>query len=113
MLQKRAQANVAKREATPEEYRLSDLLKELAENVTTTIDESKRRLQDMPKAKKDLSPLLDLMGDPLFQILSAVGLLLSGVLGLLGNLLGGLGLGGIVKNLTKTLGLDKMLGGGK
>ena len=31
--------------------------------------------------------------EPLFQILAAVGLLLSGVLGLVGKLLGGLGLG--------------------
>lgn len=115
MLQKHAQANVAKREASPEEYRLADLLKELTEDVAKTIEESKRRIQDMPKAKKDLSPLLELMGDPLFQIISSVGLLLNGVLGLLGNLLGGLGLGGIVKNVTSALGLDKIFGlkGGK
>jgi len=40
----------------------------------------------MPHAQKNLGPLLDLLGDPLFQIISAVGLLLNGVLSLLGNL---------------------------
>lgn len=111
MLSKRAQAKTAERQATPEEYRLSDLLKELTEKVENTIDEAKRRIQDMPKAKKDLGPLLDVLRDPLFQILSAVGLLLNGVLGLLGNLLGGLGLGGIIDKITGALGLDKILKG--
>ncbi|CAO1633147.1 unnamed protein product [Parajaminaea phylloscopi] len=110
-LAKRAQAKTAERKATPEEYRLSDLLKELTEKVETTVDESKKRIQDMPKAKKDLGPLFSMLSDPLFQILSAVGLLLNGVLGLLRNLLGGLGLGGIVDQITSKLGLDKILKG--
>ena len=65
----------------------------------------------MPKAKKDLGPLLKLLEEPLFQILSAVGLLLSGVLGLVRNLLGTLGLGGIVDRVLGTLGLDKVVEG--
>ncbi len=40
----------------------------------------------MPHAKKALSPLWALLGEPLGQILAAVGLLLSGVLGLVGRL---------------------------
>lgn len=40
----------------------------------------------MPHAKKELNPLWGLLNEPLFQILAAVGLLLSGVLGLVGRL---------------------------
>ena len=57
--------------------------------------------------KKDLNPLLDMLQLPLFQIISAVGLLLSGVLGLVKNLLGGLGL----DNLLSGIGLEKVLEG--
>ena len=45
----------------------------------------------MPHAKKKLNPLWALLTEPLFQIIAAVGLLLSGVLGLVGKLLNGLG----------------------
>ncbi|GAB5590548.1 hypothetical protein Unana1_05448 [Umbelopsis nana] len=66
-----------------------------------------------------LSPLWAFLKNPLLQILSAVGvllsgvfaavgLLLSGVLGLLGNILNCLGLGGLVNNFGG-LGLDKIL----
>lgn len=40
----------------------------------------------MPHAKKQLNPLWGLLAEPLGQILAAVGLLLSGVLGLVGKL---------------------------
>jgi hypothetical protein len=56
----------------------------------------------MPHAKKKLNPLWSLLTEPLFQIIAAVGLLLTGVLNLVGKLLNGLGLGG----------LGDMLGGG-
>lgn len=49
--------------------------------------------------------------EPLGQIIAAVGLLLTGVLGLVGRLLSGLGLGGLVDGLLGGLGLDKVLGG--
>jgi hypothetical protein len=65
----------------------------------------------MPHAKKELSPLWGLLGEPLFQILAAVGLLLNGVLGLVGRLLQGLGLGGLVNGLLDNLGLNKILDG--
>ena len=72
----------------------------------------------MPHASKKLNPLWALLSEPLFQIIAAVGLLLSGVLGLVGKLLGGLGLGGLLDGLLGGLGLDKLfdslgLGGGK
>lgn len=63
----------------------------------------------MPHAKKELNPLWGLLGEPLFQIIAAVGLLLSGVLGIVGRLLHGLGLGGILDGLLGSLGLNKVL----
>ncbi|KAI9759730.1 MAG: hypothetical protein M4579_002115 [Chaenotheca gracillima] len=123
-IQAKAKSKAGTREATPEEHRLADLLKTLTENVTTSIDKAKKRIADMPHAKKKLNPLWGLLSEPLGQILAAVGLLLSGVLGLVGKLLGGLGLGGIVNNLLGGLGITNildsvgvdlggMLGGGK
>ena len=106
-----AKHKTAAREATPEEYRLAELLKELTGNVTETIENAKRKLEDMPRAKKQINPLWGLLSEPLFQILAAVGLLLSGVLGLVGKLLNGLGLGGLVNNLLGGLGLNKVLDG--
>jgi hypothetical protein len=96
-------------EATPEEYRLAETLKELTTTVVTTIDNAKKKLNDMPHAKKKLNPLWSLMTQPLFQILAAVGLLLAGVLGLVGQLLNGLGLGGLVNGLMGGLGINKLL----
>ncbi|KAK4629765.1 uncharacterized protein CLAFUR5_08024 [Fulvia fulva] len=96
-------------EATPEEYRLAETLKELTTTVVTTIDDAKKKLNNMPHAKKKLNPLWGLMTQPLFQILAAVGLLLAGVLGLVGQLLNGLGLGGLVNGLLGGLGINKLL----
>ncbi|KAI1370381.1 hypothetical protein F4677DRAFT_438558 [Hypoxylon crocopeplum] len=106
-----AQHKTAAREATPEEYRLADLLKELTGTVTETIEGAKRKLENLPRAKKAINPLWGLLSEPLFQIIAAVGLLLSGVLGLVGKLLNGLGLGGLVNNLLGGLGLTKVLDG--
>ncbi|KAF2636223.1 hypothetical protein P280DRAFT_410166 [Massarina eburnea CBS 473.64] len=99
------------RDATPEEYRLADLLKEITTNVVTTIDNAKKKIADMPHAKKKLNPLWSLMTEPLFQIIAAVGLLLTGVLNLVGKLLNGLGLGGLVNGLLGGLGIKKLLSG--
>ncbi|KAK2747929.1 hypothetical protein FQN57_001520 [Myotisia sp. PD_48] len=104
-----AKHKTAAREASPEEYRLADLLKELTGTVTQTIDNAKKKISGMPHAKKELNPLWGLLAEPLGQILAAVGLLLSGVLGLVGNLLSGLGLGGLLDNLLGGLGLTKIL----
>jgi hypothetical protein len=65
----------------------------------------------MPHAKKKLNPLWGLLTEPLFQIIAAVGLLLTGVLNLVGKLLNGLGLGGLVNGLLGGLGINKLLGG--
>lgn len=98
-------------EASPQEHRLAECLKELTTTVVTTIDGAKKKLNDMPHAKKKLNPLWGLMTQPLFQILAAVGLLLAGVLGLVGQLLSTLGLGGLVNGLLGGLGIDKLFSG--
>jgi hypothetical protein len=105
-----AKARAASGEATKEEYAVAESLKTLTATVVTTIENAKKKINDMPHAKKELSPLWGLLTEPLFQILAAVGLLLSGVLGLVGKLLGGLGLGGLVNGLLGGLGIDKLLG---
>ena len=106
-----AKSHSSSREATPEEYELADLLKELTETVVTTIDNGRKMLEDMPHARKQINPLWALLSEPLFQIIAAVGLLLSGVLGLVGNLLNQLGLGGLLNSLLGGLGIDKLLEG--
>ncbi|KAI8387352.1 hypothetical protein BD560DRAFT_443237 [Blakeslea trispora] len=108
---KKAQSNTSNRKASPEEYHLADLLAQLSGEVTTTIDRAKKKVRNMPHAKKELSPLWNILQSPLLQILSAVGLLLTGVLGLVGNILNGLGLGSIVNSLLGGIGLNKILEG--
>ncbi|RDL42399.1 uncharacterized protein BP5553_02378 [Venustampulla echinocandica] len=110
-IQANAKSKTASREATPEEHRLAEVLKELTENVTKTIDQAKKKIAGMPHAKKELNPLWGLLAEPLGQILAAVGLLLSGVLGLVGRLLSGLGLGGLLDNLLGGLGIKGILKG--
>ncbi|KAI5803078.1 hypothetical protein EDC01DRAFT_645719 [Geopyxis carbonaria] len=101
----------ADHEASKEEQHLAEALGTLTGDVTKTIEEARDKIKDMPNAKKNLGPLLDMLSDPLFQIVSGVGLLLNGVLSLLGNILDGLGLGGIVRNILSGLGLEKVLKG--
>jgi len=85
-IQANAKHKSASREATPEEHHLADVLKEITGTVTECIDNAKKKIEDMPHAKKELNPLWGLMTEPLFQILAAVGLLLNGVLELVGRL---------------------------
>lgn len=106
-----AKARASTGEATKEEHVLADLLKELTSTVIKTIDNGKKKIAGMPHAKKKLNPLWGLLSEPLFQIIAAVGLLLTGVLNLVGRLLNGLGLGGLVNGLLGGLGIDKLLGG--
>jgi len=110
-IQNNAKHKTSAREASPEEYRLADQLKELSSSVVTTIDAAKKKIAGMPHAKKELNPLWNLLAEPLGQIIAAVGLLLSGVLGLVGRLLSGLGLGGLLDNLLGGLGIKGILEG--
>ncbi|KAK0463622.1 uncharacterized protein EV420DRAFT_1519189 [Desarmillaria tabescens] len=96
--------NKAKRQqqdhqATPEEQRLAEAVKVLVEEVGGTIEWAKNKLDSFPKAKRDLGPLLDALGQPLTQIVGGVGLLLAGVLNLVGRLLSGLGLDSLLKGI--------------
>ncbi|KAI2877984.1 hypothetical protein CBS76997_8665 [Aspergillus niger] len=106
-----AKARSASQEATPQEHHLAELLKDLTKLVTETIERGKSLIADMPHAKKEINPLWALLSEPLFQIIAAVGLLLSGVLGLVGKLLNGLGLGNLLQGLLGGLGVDKLLEG--
>jgi hypothetical protein len=90
-----AAAGSGDKKATPEQHRLAELVTKLTGDVAKSIEHAKKRLLNFPKAKKNLSPLLVLLEQPLVQIVTGIGLLLNGVLGLVGNLLNGLGLGGI------------------
>ncbi|KAJ5157663.1 uncharacterized protein N7482_008763 [Penicillium canariense] len=103
-----AKARASTRDATPEEYQLADMLKELTETVVKCIDNGKKRIADMPHAKKKLKPPL---GSSFRAIIAAVGLLLNGVLSLVGRLLDGLGLGGLLNGILGGLGLDKLING--
>lgn len=85
-LQSKAKQKASSHEATPEEYHLAECLKELSGTVAQTIENAKKKLEGMPHAKKGLNPLWGLMGEPLMQLLAGVGLLLSGVLGIVGKL---------------------------
>lgn len=73
-------------DATKEEQHLAESLGLLTGDVTKAVEYAKDKIKNMPNAKKDLGPLLDMLCDPLFQIVSGVGLLLNGVLRLLGNI---------------------------
>jgi hypothetical protein len=110
-IQTNAKHKSASRDASPEEYHLAEQLKELASTVMTAIDSAKKKIAGMPHAKKELNPLWNLLAEPLGQIIAAVGLLLSGVLGLVGRLLSGLGLGGLLDNLLGGLGIKGILEG--
>ncbi|VDC01723.1 unnamed protein product [Peniophora sp. CBMAI 1063] len=118
-LTNRAQRHVDDHKASPEEQRLAEALKVMITEVGGTIDWAKNKINGFPKAKRELGPLLDALGQPLTQIIGGVGLLLAGVLNLVSRLLSGLGLDSLLKGLfsatglsaiAKGLQLDKMLG---
>lgn len=109
-IQANAKHKSATREASPEEFHLADVLKELTGTVTTTIENAKKKIEDMPHAKKQLNPLWGLLNEPLFQILAAVGLLLNGVLSLVGRLVSNITLqshrpGAVTNKLSSSPGL--------
>ncbi|KZP27908.1 hypothetical protein FIBSPDRAFT_927879 [Athelia psychrophila] len=110
-LTRTATRNYKDHKATPEEQRLAEALKIMVEEVQGTIDWAKNELEAFPKAKKDLGPLLDALGQPLTQIVAGVGLVLAGVLNLLGKLLSGLGLESFLHGIAAAVGLDKIYGG--
>ncbi|KAJ7580275.1 hypothetical protein C8J56DRAFT_795395 [Mycena floridula] len=110
-LSNKAKRHMQDHKATPEEQRLAEALKVLVEEVGGTIEWAKDKLDAFPKAKRDLGPLLDALGQPLTQIVGGVGLLLAGVLNLVGRLLSGLGLDSLLKGIISATGLDKIYSG--
>ncbi|TRM65196.1 hypothetical protein BD626DRAFT_615539 [Schizophyllum amplum] len=104
----RAKRHQQDHRATPEEQRLAEALKVMIEEVGGTIEWAKGKLDAFPKAKKDLGPLLDALGQPLTQIVGGVAILLTGVLNLVGKLLSGLGLDSLLKGIVSATGLDKI-----
>ncbi|KAJ7318827.1 hypothetical protein DFH08DRAFT_1036181 [Mycena albidolilacea] len=110
-LSNKAKRNVQDHKATPEEQRLAEAVKVLVQEVGGTIEWAKDKLDAFPKAKRDLGPLLDALGQPLTQIVGGVGLLLAGVLNLVGKLLSGLGLDSLLKGILSATGLDKIYKG--
>ncbi|KZP27910.1 hypothetical protein FIBSPDRAFT_817919 [Athelia psychrophila] len=111
LLTRTATRNYKDHKATPEEQRLAEALKVMVEEVQGTVDWAKNELEAFPKAKKDLGPLLDALGQPLVQIVSGVGLVLAGVLNLVGKLLSGLGMESLLHGLFAATGLDKIYKG--
>jgi hypothetical protein len=110
-LTRMATRNYKDHKATPEEQRLAEALKVMVEEVQGTVDWAKNELEAFPKAKKDLGPLLDALGQPLVQIVSGVGLVVAGVLNLVGKLLSGLGMESLLHGLFAATGLDKIYKG--
>ncbi|KAJ6532367.1 hypothetical protein B0H19DRAFT_965684 [Mycena capillaripes] len=110
-LSNKATRNMRDHQATPEEQRLAEALKLMVEEVGGTIEWAKDKLDSFPKAKRDLGPLLDALGQPLTQIVGGVGLLLTGVLNLVSKLLSALGLDGLLKGIVSATGLDKIYKG--
>ncbi|THU77405.1 hypothetical protein K435DRAFT_583221, partial [Dendrothele bispora CBS 962.96] len=107
----KAKRHMQAHKATPEEQRLAEALKVMVEEVGGTIEWARNKLDSFPKAKRDLGPLLDALGQPLTQIVAGVGMLLAGVLNLVGNLLSGLGLDSLLKGILSATGLDKIYKG--
>ncbi|KZV66681.1 hypothetical protein PENSPDRAFT_82198 [Peniophora sp. CONT] len=114
-IKKQAERNVDDHVATPEDQRLASALKTLVEQVGGSIDWCKEKLAKFPKAEPDLGPLLEALSQPLFQILTGVGLLLHGVLTLVENLLAGIGLHKLVRSIVALCGFKgfKPMGPGK
>ncbi|KAF9447321.1 hypothetical protein P691DRAFT_614534, partial [Macrolepiota fuliginosa MF-IS2] len=110
-LTNKAKRNMQDHQASPQEQRLAESLKVLVDEVQGTVSWAKEKLDAFPKAKKDLGPLLDALGQPITQIVGGVALLLAGVLNLLGRLLSGLGLDSLLKGMVAATGLDKIYTG--
>jgi hypothetical protein len=107
--QRRAQRNAEDNKASPKQRKIADGLKELTTTVQKAIEDCKKKIADMPTAKSELDKMFGMLSQPLFQILSAVGLLVYGVLNLLGQILDAIGLGGALRGILEGLGLNKLI----
>ncbi|KAL4994705.1 hypothetical protein BDV10DRAFT_197275 [Aspergillus recurvatus] len=100
-------------DAMTSEYQLANLLRDLAQMVVDTIATGRHRLsemsKEMPYARRKISPLWTLLSNRLFDIITAVGLLHTGVIGLFSSLLKGPWLGRVLRRLLVEIGLDRVL----
>ncbi|KAL4733059.1 hypothetical protein BDV11DRAFT_176058 [Aspergillus similis] len=100
-------------DAMTSEYRLASFLKDLAQAVIDTITAGRHRLsemsREMPYARRKINPLWTLLSSRLFDIIAAVGLLHTGVIGMLSRLLKGPWLGKVLRRLLIGTGLDSVL----
>ncbi|KZP27918.1 hypothetical protein FIBSPDRAFT_1039909 [Athelia psychrophila] len=110
-LSRQAKRNMTDHKATHEEQWLADALKVMVEEVNGTIDWAKDKLESFPKAKRDLGPLFDALGQPITQIVGGVAMLLAGVLNLLNKAVSGLGLNCLLEGILAATGLNKMYKG--
>jgi len=104
-----AKRHVEDAQASEDEKAVIDGCNELSTAVKNTIDKGRKAIEGMPKAKRELGPLFNLLSEPLLQILGAVGLLVAGVLNLLANILNGLGLGGALTQVLSGLRITNLL----
>jgi hypothetical protein len=107
--QRRAQRNAEDNNASPKQRKIADGLMELTTSVQEAIKTCKEKVANMPTAKSELDKMFGMLSQPLFQILSAVGLLVYGVLNLLGQILDAIGLGGALRGILDGLGLNKLI----
>ncbi|RDW61173.1 DUF3659 domain-containing protein [Aspergillus mulundensis] len=95
------------------EYQIAEVLKALAQTIIDTITTSRYRLaemsREMPYARRKINPLWTLLSGRLFGIITSVGLLHTGVIGLLSSMLKGPWLGMVLKRLLFGIGLDRAL----
>jgi hypothetical protein len=100
-------------DAMTSEHRLANLLKNLARTVIDTITAGRHRLsetsKEMPYAGRKINSLWTLLSNRLFDIIAAVGLLHTGVIGMLSSLLNGPWLGKVLRRLLIGIGLDSVL----
>ncbi|KAL4901710.1 hypothetical protein BDW74DRAFT_69155 [Aspergillus multicolor] len=95
------------------EYQLAEVLKDLAQTVIDTITTSRFRLSEKSKemsyARRKINPLWTLLSNRLFDIITSVGLLHTGVIDLLSSMLKGPWLDMILRWLLYGIGVDRIM----
>ncbi|KAL4960534.1 DUF3659 domain-containing protein [Aspergillus stella-maris] len=95
--------------ASDAEHELAELLQELAEVVMDTITNGRYLVANMSQIKKGINPQWPLMSEPLFQILSTVGLLLNGLYGLFTRMVDAVWLGKTIRDFLAAWGIDQRI----
>ncbi|KAL4950597.1 hypothetical protein BDW69DRAFT_187227 [Aspergillus filifer] len=95
--------------ASDAEHELAELLQELAEVVMDTITNGRHLVVNMSRIRKGINPQWPLMSEPLFQILSTVGLLLNGLYGLFTRMVDAVWLGKALRGFLAAYGIDQRI----